>query len=438
MTAQQLPPPIRVQAHDSVPTHTLLGFPPREPQAEPARLEPQRSFFRTEAVAAYAGESADVEPLVIVPLTTRMMLLSVAVLLMAALGLSAIGKVDLTARARGVLRGPEGVLPVMFEVGGAVRELRVREGDRVRRGDVLMRLDSTRMRAALVEAERQLTTTRERTERDDALARERFERDQLLLARRAEITRLRLKSQLASVTDLDSQVERDRGLSTQGLLAAQSARETDRLRNEKSRELLGQREELARLDQEVAALRQQYQAGRNQRRQSLEEATSRHDTARVLLSQTELVAARDGRVESLLVAVGDVVSPNVPVARLVPLIASECVVAFVPERDRAFVRVGQAVRVEIDQLPLGEFGSAGARIERVSSEIASRAELERALGAEAPRGASFRVELRLLRDAQTRQLTQRLSSGALVTARFALRERRLLGLLFDPLRRVLD
>jgi hypothetical protein len=106
--------------------------------------------------------------------------------------------------------------------------------------------------------------------------------------------------------------------------------------------------------------------------------------------------------------------------------------------DRAFVKTGMEVRVELDQLPVGEFGSARARITRVSSEIAGQPEVEKALGAAAPPGVHFAVELVLLDDAVTQRLTSRLGSGTLLSVRMPLRKRRVIQLVFDPIRRALD
>jgi hypothetical protein len=86
--------------------------------------------------------------------------------------------------------------------------------------------------------------------------------------------------------------------------------------------------------------------------------------------------------------------------------------------------------VELDQLPVGEFGQLPAQVVRIADELAEPSELSEAFGDGAPHGPHVRVELALL-GARTRALR----AGTQVTARIALRDRRLLALVFEPARR---
>jgi multidrug efflux pump subunit AcrA (membrane-fusion protein) len=112
------------------------------------------------------------------------------------------------------------------------------------------------------------------------------------------------------------------------------------------------------------------------------------------------------------------------------------IIAFLPERDRAFVTSGAEIRVEVEQLPYAEFGTLKGRVDRVATDLASRYEVTEALGEEAQYpGPSYRVELSLLEDDRAKQLSSKLRAGMLVNARFTLRRRRLISLVLDPLRR---
>lgn len=396
------------------------------------------TLFRHEALKAYQQGGALSAPLRIVPLTSVILLCTLAAALAVALAVACLGRVELTSRGRGVLRSREGVQPLIFETGGVVSDVLVREGDVVRAGQPLLRLDSTRLRTALLEAEQELHAVLHRTQRDDEEAKKTYARDTELLTRRAGLTRKRIRSQSASLEDLVLQRERYDNLAREGLVASQVSRERGQLLSQEQRSYLVLNDELARIEQALAGLEQGYRAGVHEREQQVHQATTRRNSARILLEQTELHASRDGRVESVLISTGEVIQPGTAVARLVPLTRSHSVVAFVPERDRAFVATGMEVRLELDQLPVGEFGSAAARIVRVSSEIASQAEIERALGAAAPLGVHFGVELLLSDDPKSVRLTQRVGSGTLVTVRMPLRKRRVVALLFDPIRKWLD
>jgi multidrug resistance efflux pump len=265
-----------------------------------------------------------------------------------------------------------------------------------------------------------------------------YQHDTRLLERRARLTEARIESQNTSIVARESEHQRYSDLVRDGLVADKTSRDSAQLLNQERRDWLTLNDELARIQQQRTALEQTHHAGLAQRAHELSEALARRDAARLLIEQTELRAARAGRIESLAVGPGDVVAPGFVVARLVSLGNARHVAAFLPERDRAFVRPNMQVRLEIDRLPVGEFGSAAARIVRVSSEIASQTEIERALGAAAPEGVHFGVDLELSSDARTVSLLERAGSGTLLTARLPLRRRRVISLIFDPIRKWLD
>ena len=424
-------------APSAAPAVPPSSAPPHAPRSgHGARAE--SPLFRHEALRAYERGGALSSPLRIVPLSTRILLSTLGVAMGLALLVACLGQVELTARGRGVMRAREGVQPLIFETGGVVVDVLVKEGQVVRAGEPLLRLDSTMLRASLFEAERDLSALRERVERDDREARLNYGRDQELLKRRALLTTQRIRKQRQSRDMLLSRQHVYEGLESSGVVSRQDTQETAQQVGLEERGVLTLHDEHARIEQQLGALEQTFKNGLNERAHQLEQARARRDAARVLLEQTELSAARAGRIESLAVSVGEMVEQGTTVARLVPLGTPSTIVAFVPERDRAFLKNGTEVRVELDQLPVGEFGSARARVTRVSSEIASPKEVERALGAAAPEGVHFAIELALLTDPITQRLTNRLGSGTMLSVRMPLRKRRIIALLFDPIRRVLD
>jgi hypothetical protein len=111
------------------------------------------------------------------------------------------------------------------------------------------------------------------------------------------------------------------------------------------------------------------------------------------------------------------------------------VVGFVPERDRAFLKPGDPVRLDVAQLPAAEFGTATARVRRISQDLAAAEEVAEALGPSYElHEPHYRVEMELAPDTKP-ALRAALRPGMLVEAKFVLRRRLLLALLFDPVRR---
>ena len=480
MTALKLPPPVRVHGTEPGSTRapksvTCIGIGPsadadaretanasaanraHSPHAQAGRGESpapaqgkapghvqavarqgDSPLFRHEALRAYRMGARLSAPLRVVPLSTGIVLGTVCAALVVALTIASLGRIDLVARGRGTIRPTEGVQPLRFEVEGIVRDVLVREGEVVRAGQVLLRLDSTRLQATLREAEEQLRSLREHVQREDKRARRSFARDEALLQLREKLTRERIDSQKATIAAQEEERARYSALAEDGLVAEKVLREGEVLAHQEGRTLILLQDELARIEQQRSTLEQSVHAGITQRARDLRETENRRDTARLLLKQTELTAVRTGRLESLVVNEGDVIEAGKVVARLVPLTRGREVTAFMPERERAFVTAGKEVRVEFDQLPVGEFGSARARVLRVSSEVASAQELERALGAAAPQGVHFGVALQMLDDPDTNALLAKVGSGTLLTVRVSVRSRRIISLVFDPVRKWLD
>jgi multidrug resistance efflux pump len=396
------------------------------------------SLFRHQALEAYQRGAALSSPLQVVPLTSRAVLGAVALLLGSALGIVCFGQVDITSRGRGVIRARDGVQPLLFETGGSVRELLVETGQLVRTGQPIARLDSTSLRATLQQAEAELEAVRAHAAREDRQEQIEQERSRALLEQRRALALHMIDSQEASAGELSTERSRYAALLKEGLVGAQAAIDNEQLLAERRRGVLSLQDAVAQLDQQRVALERNRLANQSERAQALRQAEAQRDAAKVMLEQTELVAPQDGRVESIMVAKGQVIQSGTVVARLVNLATPLRVTAFLPERDRAFVAAGTQVRIELDELPYGEFGGAGARVTRVSADTASAEEMAQVLGAAAPLGVQFRIELDLDEDPNSERLTSRVGSGSLLEVRLPLRKRRVLDLIFAPVRKLLD
>lgn len=152
--------------------------------------------------------------------------------------------------------------------------------------------------------------------------------------------------------------------------------------------------------------------------------------------QTTVLAPQDGVLEALLVRPGDAVRPGQAIGRLIPEHAPLQVISFLPEKDRAFVHAGSEVRLELDQLPYGEYGTLGARVLRIGDSTASPDDVRQALGSqrslEAP---AFRVVLAITDHAAARDAQLRLRSGMSMQVRYTLRRQRPITLVLKPLQK---
>ena len=393
--------------------------------------------FREQAVDHYVSAANDnhAQLLRASPPWTWTLFVALSLTIVAALLISTVADVEVTSRGRGVLRTPGGARLLESQVSGVVVEVLVQSGQEVQAGEALLRVDSAGVQAALLEADHKVALVRSRlaalVERQQKLYDERKD----LLEQRVGVLRQRADSEGLTIARLRTKAHAYDLLAGQGIVGSVARDEATEDVWQTERQRLAIVDDMTQAKVQAATLESELEADRWRWEQEVEEAETKRNALAYTLDQMTLRAPQPGCLESLRVRPGDVLQPGSAVGRLVALGAPSRIVAFLPERDRAFVAEGSDVRLEIEQLPYGEFGTVGGRVERVSSDLASPYEVREALGEEAQLpGPAYRVELRLLEDARSRAMSSRLRTGMLVNARFTLRRRRLIALVLDPLR----
>ncbi len=217
------------------------------------------------------------------------------------------------------------------EVGGRVETLTARKGDRVRAGEVLLRLAQAEYGAQVALQERALDAARA-SEREACRAAEQSARD----------------------LDRYSRLARDRVV---------------------SQEILDQFESRS----EVAA------ASCDAARARIEQAAAALDVARATLAKTVLRAPFDGVVADLKTEVGEFITPSppgLPIPPVLELIDPDAIYVSVPmdEVDVGRVRPGQPVRITMDALPGRSFPG---RVTRVAPYVLDVEEQNRTFEVEA-------------------------------------------------------
>ncbi|BDU74937.1 HlyD family secretion protein [Mesoterricola silvestris] len=347
-----------------------------------------------------------------------------------------LGRVEVNGRARAILRPRTGIRVVIAKVDGTVGQVEARSGQQVRAGTVLARLEAPPVQAQLLEARRQVEAVhlhfRATAARQDQGYAEQVRR---LTGRMAGLGEQR-RSQRQSVAALELNLKRCLILEGEGILSPARADEAREALAQAQRQLSQSDQALELASQERAALENSRQDNLWQRRQTIQNAEVRAEALGFLLGQTRLEAPEDGQVEAMLVKPGEGVRAGQALCKLIPRGAPLEVVAFLPEKDRAFVRPGDEVRLELDQLPYAEYGTLRGRVERISEDLASGFEIQEALGDTTFPGLPvFRVEVRLTDTQAVLRAGVPLRSGMLMNARFTLRRQRPITLVLDPLRK---
>jgi HlyD family secretion protein len=397
-----------------------------------------RINFRERAVQSYLTAMREGEVLRVAPPWAHRFLAVTGVLILALVVASFFIKVDQTSRGRGTLRVAGGAQVVACQSSGVILEIDARSGDVVAAGAVLARIDSTTTKTELVAAERQI----QRAEEDvrEFIAQRDKEQAARIKHLKARIALLgqRSRQQRAVVERYRQRLATFDNLAREGLSSSLDQTSAQIEFGTAQQNALQVDEEMSSSQLQISNIDAEMAAELARRKALVAQAIDRREALQFQLQNTEIRAPRPGRVEAMVAKVGDAATIGMPLARILPEGTPREIVVFIPEADRAFLDEGSEVRVELDQLPVGEFGAIRASVVRIAADLVKPSEAEEVLNGAKIDGPSYRIELAVADGEVVRRLDQLLRPGSLLTARFVLRRHRLATLLFQPLRRLFD
>lgn len=394
------------------------------------------NLFREEALKHYLQAEEGRGLVKVSPPWTWMLLWILLAALGAALLASFLGHVEVNGRGRGIVRPATGVRMLVSQSGGVVRRIEVRSSQAVKAGTVLLHIEAPNIQSQLLEAERQTEAVkvdyRALSVRQDVAYTEQAQR----LKGRINQLQGQITSYRESIQLYDRKLKAKQALQKDGLVSAFEVEDAREGVAQAQRQLSGSQQSLDQVKQEQAALEGRRQDDLWQRKQVVQNAESKRDGLAFVQGQTVLQAPEDGVVEALLVKPGEVVQAGQVLGKLIPQGAALQVVSFLAEKDRAFVKAGDEVHLELEQLPYAEYGTLRARVIRVNDDLASPYEIREALGEDQKLdGSTYRVELEITDANALDSAKVKLRTGMLMNVRFTLRRQRLITLVLDPLRR---
>ncbi|MGH8766811.1 MAG: HlyD family type I secretion periplasmic adaptor subunit [Burkholderiales bacterium] len=345
----------------------------------------------------------------------RMVLYVVFALFVAMLAWALIGKLDIIAVAQGKLVPASYVKIVQPAESGVVKEILVREGQEVKAGEVLMRMDTQvsdadvetvgtdlylrELQLRRIEAELRgapfLLQLGDRTElfaqvaaqyranREAYQGQREGERAALVKAEQDLHGALEMESRLRQTLPIYREQEAaHEKLVKDGFVSKLAGLDKSRERIEKEQELKAQTHQVAslrasieqsrkRLAQIGSTYRQQLQTERaeaNALRLKLEQEGAKQAYRRGLL---ELKAPNDGMVKELATHTpGTVVSPGTILMTVVPHNDPVKAEVWVTNVDAGFVRKGQVVKLKLAAYPFQKYGMMKGKVEHVSPDAA--------------------------------------------------------------------
>jgi hemolysin D len=421
----------------------------------------------------------------------RWLMLSLCTLFSLALLWSFIGKIDVVAVATGKTLPAANVKIIQPMEIGAVRAIHVRNGERVKKGQLLVELDPTMAGADEAQASRGLLSAQiaearnaaflahlgGRTASFDApegtapeiaatqnqlvrssvaeyeaqrasLAQTRAERAAELAATTAEIAKLRQTLPL-----VDQQLDARRGLSDRGHFPKLKLLEYEQLRVEHLRNIDVQeshagksRAAIANIDAQLRQLREEFakkaatDLSAAEDESGLRSEEVRKSERRRLYQQIR--SPVDGVVQQLAIhTIGGVVQPAQALMIIVPEGSEVEVEAQVLNKDIGFVREGQKVRVKLEAFPFTDYGLVEGTVVTISRDAVQQdAQSAAASEGKAPgAGLVYNARIRLDRSwigIGSRQ--QPIGPGLSLQAEIKTGERRIIKYLLSPISKAMD
>lgn len=310
------------------------------------------------------------------PRSSFAIVISVTLLLVASFFWAKWADLDQIARAPGSVI-PQGRLQVVQSLnGGEIVKINVREGDAVKRGQVLVVLNKVREQAAVDEARGKVAAFKSQKARIDAELFDKplvfpedisdftdFIRNQRQLYERR---RFALRSELGKLQELKVLLVEELNLNMPLLADGDVARS----------EIIRMQRTVVDVEREMSSIQQRYiQELQTELARTEEELV----TAEQVLAQrqdalegTELYAPTDGIVKNVrLTTVGGVLKPGDEVLQIVPTGDRLLVEAKVSPRDISFVKPGQKASVKFDSYDFSIYGAGNGTVSYISPDTLS-------------------------------------------------------------------
>jgi hemolysin D len=326
---------------------------------------------------------------------------------------SLVARLDIVASAPGKLIPQTYVKIVQPADAGVIKEILIREGDRVKAGQVLLRMDTTVSQADLaiatkdievrqlqlrrIEAEmtgkRMTTVAGESAERlaeveaqaagkhrayQDALRVEAGVHDQAQSElESAEAQVVKLEQLLPIYREEETSLAR---LSEQGLVPRFQYSDKQRTRIETEQDLASQRrtvgsqrsklaQSASRLAQITSEYRQQLLSERVEAQTALDRAAQELAKQEHRGRLSELRAPQDGIIKDVATYTeGAVVNSGTVLMSLVPVDDAMVAEVMIKNDDVGFVRVGQTVKIKLAAYPFQKYGMIEGTVERISAD----------------------------------------------------------------------
>lgn len=354
------------------------------------------------------------------------------------IGWASVAEIDQVSRATGQVIPSGRVQIVQSTDGGVIAGINVKEGDLVRKGQVLVTLDRVRLAAGVDEGRAKVASLKTVKARIEG---ELFDRPLVFpadvqdfpdfIANQRQLYAKRRAAQSQDIAALKRMLRlvSDELAMNQPLLAYGDVSKSEVLRLERS---------VADIEGQIANRQNKYlQDLQTEYAKVEEELVTAEQTLTqrmAALADTELKAPTDGIVKNVrLTTIGGVLRPSDEVLQIVPTGEELIVEAKVSPADIAYVRLGQEASVKFDAYDPSIFGSADGRVTYISPDTLTE---QKANGEQVYYRVHIRVNTRTMRPRSDQKIE--IQPGMTATTEILTGHNTVLRYLLKPIIKTLD
>jgi HlyD family secretion protein len=296
------------------------------------------------------------------PLYTRLLAGLVGTLVVGTIGWAAVSKTDEVAVSEGKISPKIPVQPVQLLQSGSIENIVVKEGQQVKKDDVLVRLKSADIKAEIANIDRQMAFIKSQVEQISTTA----PKVQTERLRQVQVELQGLDKQLGSAQEKMTRVKK---LSDQGAVARQEFLDAKDV-------LISYQSKIAEKNQEIRQLQQQdYQTNngslsdRNQLNEKLVQLSGQRQQAVKRMEGMTLKAPVGGTIYSVKVAPAQsVIQAGQEVLTILPNQNQQGLVLKVNvlNKDIGFISPGMNAKVKLETFSFQEFGTLEGEVIQVS------------------------------------------------------------------------
>ena len=271
------------------------------------------------------------------------------------------GEVNSFLKVTGVVEANETVR-VTSEIMGQAKEVKVKDGEEVNRGDILIALGDEQIKIQVAQAQATLDSVQASSDKiksgarpqeikqaESALLQAKMNRDSV------EENYLRMKKLFTEKAISEQQYEQAKNQYEIADVQYQSAQESYELVIEGAAE-----EDIKSVEAQVR------------------QAKAALDMAKYQLKNTQITAPISGKVTSISVSSGEMISPSIPLLSIID-VSRIFVKVGISEKDISKIKEGQKVSLEIDAFPeekfRGEVVSKGVAVDQISKTLEVKIEI---------------------------------------------------------------